>query len=47
MKIGTHNSVTGEKGIISFLVTPFSKTQSKTIDEQIEHGCTWFDISVR
>ena len=49
MKIGTHDSVTGErgKGIISFLVTPFSKTQSKTIDEQIEHGCTWFDIRAR
>ena len=49
MRIGTHDSVTGErgKGIISFLVTPFSKTQSKTIDEQIEHGCTWFDIRVR
>lgn len=49
MKIGTHDSVTGEKGkgIISFLVTPFSKTQTKTIAEQIEAGCRWFDIRVR
>lgn len=44
--IGTHNSATGEKGkgILSWLVTPFSKTQSKTIEEQYNAGCTMFDI---
>lgn len=46
MKIATHNSVTGEKGrgILSFLVAPFSKCQSKTLAEQFEVGCRYFDI---
>lgn len=49
MKIGTHDSVTGEKGygVLSFLGTPFSKTQSKTIDEQYKAGCRYFDIRVK
>ena len=40
-KIATHNSSTGEKGkgFLSFLVTPFAKTQSKTIKEQYDAGC--------
>ena len=48
-KIGTHDSVSGEKGkgILSFLLIPFSRTQSKTIAEQIAVGCRWFDIRVR
>ena len=49
MKIGTHDSVTGEKGygVLSFLGTPFSKTQSKTIDEPYKVGCRYFDIRVK
>ena len=49
MKIGTHDSATGEKsyGFLSFLGIPFSKTQSKTIHEQYEANCRYFDIRVR
>lgn len=47
--IGTHDSATGEKGkgFISWLLTPFAKTQRKTIREQYEAGCRYFDIRVR
>lgn len=47
--IGTHNSGTGEEssGIVSKLLVPFSRTQSKSIKEQYEHGCRYFDIRVR
>lgn len=47
--IGTHDSVTGEKGhgILSCLGAIFSMTQTKTISEQINAGCTYFDIRVR
>lgn len=47
--IGTHDSVTGEKpyGLLSALVIPFSRTQRKTIKEQFEAGCRYFDIRVR
>lgn len=49
MKIATHNSVTGESGhgFISWLITPFVKCQSKTIQEQIEYGVRLFDLRVR
>lgn len=49
MKIGTHDSVTGEKGrgVLSWLVTPFSKTQSKTLKEQYDAGCRLFDIRIK
>lgn len=49
MKIGTHNSVTGETshGILSWLVIPFSRCQSKSIKEQYEDGCRYFDIRVK
>lgn len=49
MKIGTHNSATGEhgRGWLSWLVTPFAKCQSKTIREQYEAGCRMFDIRVK
>lgn len=49
MKIGTHNSATGEKGrgLLSWLVTPFAKCQSKTIREQYNAGCRMFDIRVK
>lgn len=48
-KIATHDSATGEKGkgILSWLITPFAKTQSKTIKEQYESGCRMFDLRVR
>ena len=47
-KIGTHNSVTGEKsyGVLSKIVAIFSICQFKTIQEQLEAGCTYFDIRV-
>lgn len=49
MKIGTHNSCTGEKpkGLLSLLVTPFAKCQSLTLAEQHEAGCRWFDIRAK
>lgn len=49
LKIATHDSATGEKGkgLISWLFTPFAKTQSKTIKEQYEAGCRNFDLRVR
>lgn len=48
-KIGTHDSATGErgKGLVSFLLTLFVKTQSKSIKEQYDAGCRLFDIRVR
>lgn len=47
--IATHNSATGEKGrgFLSWLLTPFARCQSKTIREQYEAGCRYFDIRVR
>lgn len=49
IKIATHDSATGERGqgFLSWLVTPFAKTQSKTIKEQYEAGCRMFDIRVK
>ena len=49
MKIATHNSGTGESGggIFSFLGSPFSKCQSKTIIEQYNYGVRLFDLRVR
>lgn len=49
MKIATHDSATGErgKGILSFLISIFAKTQSKTIREQYDSGCRMFDIRVK
>lgn len=47
-KIATHNSVTGEagKGILSWLVAPFSKCQSKTLEQQYNAGVRLFDMRV-
>lgn len=47
-KIGTHNSATGEKGhgIISWLVTPFSKCQNRSIASQIKMGCRYIDLRI-
>lgn len=48
LKIATHNSATGERGSWwSTPLTPFAKTQSKTIREQYESGCRLFDIRVK
>lgn len=49
LKIGTHNSATGEKGgnFLSYLIAPFAKTQSKTIKQQFDAGCRSFDIRVK
>lgn len=48
-KIATHDSATGEKpgNILSRLVIPFARTQSKTLREQYDAGCRLFDIRVR
>lgn len=49
MKIGSHNSVTcyKGKGIVSKLVTIFSRCQSKKLDEQYIAGVRLFDIRVK
>lgn len=49
LKIATHDSATGEKprNLWSWLMIPFSRTQSKTIKQQYEAGCRLFDIRVR
>lgn len=48
-KIATHNSASGErpKNLLSCLVLPFARTQSKTIEEQYNAGCRYFDIRVK
>lgn len=47
--IGTHNSATGEpsKGLLSLLVAPFAKCQSKTIRQQYTAGCRLFDFRIK
>lgn len=49
MNLASHNSGTGERsgGLLSFLVLPFSRCQSKTLREQYEAGVRLFDIRVR
>lgn len=49
LKIATHNSITGEAGhgLLSWLVTPFSKCQNKTLKEQLEQGTRYFDVRVK
>lgn len=49
LKIATHDSATGEEGMgfISWLTTPFAKTQNKTIEEQFNAGCRMFDLRVK
>ena len=48
MTIGTHNSATGERpqGLLSWLGTPFARCQTKTIREQYEAGCRFYDLRV-
>lgn len=47
--IASHNSATGEpgRGLLSWLMTPFARCQSKTIKEQLEAGCTYFDLRIK
>lgn len=49
LKIATHDSATGEKGwgFLSWLVTPFAKTQRLSLKEQYDAGCRSFDIRVK
>lgn len=49
LKIATHNSATGEKplNLLSWLMIPFCRTQSKTIREQYNAGCRMFDLRIR
>lgn len=48
LKIGTHDSITGEKAKwYSLPLLPFAKTQSKTIKEQYDAGCRLFDIRLK
>ncbi|MDY5632531.1 MAG: hypothetical protein SPF56_08600 [Bacteroidaceae bacterium] len=46
---GTHDSATGEKGkgFLSWLVTPFARTQDKTVIAQYEAGARFFDFRFR
>ena len=46
---GTHNAATGERGIgiLSWLVTPFSRCQRKTLSQQFVRGCQLFDIRAK
>lgn len=46
MKIATHNSATGEVSAtwVDALLVPFARCQSKTIREQYEAGCRYFDV---
>lgn len=48
MKIATHDSATGErsKNLLHALVKVFAQTQTKTIKEQYEAGCRYFDLRV-
>lgn len=49
VKIATHDSSTAERpyDILSWLMIPFARTQSKTIAEQYAAGCRSFDIRIR
>lgn len=45
-KLGSHNSMTGFKGhgIVSKLVTLFSRCQKGSLVDQYKNGCIYFDI---
>ena len=46
--IATHDSATGERPTWwSALLTPFARTQDKSIGAQVSYGCTLFDIRVK
>jgi hypothetical protein len=44
--IACHDAATGEKGkgFLSWLLTPFARTQSKSLKEQYLAGCRMFDL---
>ncbi len=46
---GTHDSMTGEKGkgFLSWIVTPFARTQSVGLREQYDRGARFFDLRAR
>lgn len=47
-KIATHDSATGEKGEWYCIpLIPFARTQSKTLKEQYDAGCRFFDLRVK
>lgn len=51
MTLGTHNSCTYAKAIwwlrpLQWLMNPFSKCQSRTIDEQLEDGVRFFNLQI-
>lgn len=47
-KIGTHDSMTGEKSVWwSIPLIPFARTQCKTLLGQFQHGCRLFDIRLK
>lgn len=49
LRIATHDSATGEKAsnLLSWLLLPFARTQSKTIAEQYKAGARMFDLRIR
>lgn len=49
LKIACHDAASGEApaNLLSWLMIPFARTQSKTIKEQYNAGCRLFDIRVR
>ena len=49
MKIGTHNSGTGERplDLLSYIGIPFARCQSKTITQQYRAGARYFDLRVK
>lgn len=51
MKLGTHNSATGNslvwwQKILGFIINPFTKCQSKTIEQQLEDGVKVFNLQI-
>ena len=45
LRIATHNSASGERGTFwSWFVCLFSRTQDKTLVEQWQAGCRYFDL---
>jgi len=47
-RIATHDSVTGESGHwLTWILTPFARTQTKNLWEQYYAGCRLFDIRVK
>lgn len=49
IELGTHNSITGYKGkgILSKLLTPFARCQTKSVNEQFNCGVRYFDIRIK